>query len=267
MKFKKGEIWQVKTEMFDLKSWLEVKTKNKDLYCPECKRSFKEIGEKVALMTLHGKGNTPICNECGRKYIKLGAIDINSDAKLREDLRDKIIQIDATADYKGKSIEELQEILSNVTKVKGEYDKLHLEILSYMPSEEDWEIEDYLISQYGVYQDEKYLTHESQIEETFRDIGCEYLECGQGFYQDSAEVIAKIGKKFYKVTIYAEICSAKQDVGDRLYWVERIKSVEYEEIEKPKFKDKVYYSYEIKLSREDKILLEKYLKRKGFEWK
>ena len=267
MKFKKEEIWQVKTEMFDLKSWLEVKTKKKDLYCPECKRSFNEIGEKVALMTLHGKGNTPICNDCGRKYIELGAIDINADVKIREDLIDRIIQIDATADYKGKSIEELQEVLSTVTKIKEDYDNLQLEILNSTPSEEDWEIEDYLITQYDVYQDREYLTHESQIDETFRDIGCDYLECGQGFYQDEAEVIAKIGKKFYKVNIYAEICSAKQDMGDRLYWVERIKSIEYEEIEKPKFKDKVYYSYNIKMSKEDKELLNKYLKRKGLEWK
>ena len=267
MKFKKEEIWQVKTEMFDLKSWLEVKTKKKDLYCPECKRSFNEIGEKVALMTLHGKGNTPICNDCGRKYIELGAIDINADVKIREDLIDRIIQIDATADYKGKSIEELQEVLSTVTKIKEDYDNLQLEILNSTPSEEDWEIEDYLITQYDVYQDREYLTHESQIDETFRDIGCDYLECGQGFYQDEAEVIAKIGKKFYKVNIYAEICSAKQDMSDRLYWVERIKSIEYEEIEKPKFKDKVYYSYNIKMSKEDKELLNKYLKRKGLEWK
>ena len=267
MKFKKEEIWQVKTEMFDLKSWLEVKTKKKDLYCPECKRSFNEIGEKVALMTLHGKGNTPICNDCGRKYIELGAIDINADVKIREDLIDRIIQIDATADYKGKSIEELQEVLSTVTKIKEDYDNLQLEILNSTPSEEDWEIEDYLITQYDVYQDREHLTHESQIDETFRDIGCDYLECGQGFYQDEAEVIAKIGKKFYKVNIYAEICSAKQDMGDRLYWVERIKSIEYEEIEKPKFKDKVYYSYNIKMSKEDKELLNKYLKRKGLEWK
>lgn len=91
----------------------------------------------------------------------------------------------------------------------------------------------YLIEQYDVLEDAKWLTDVSDIEAYFEDEGREYFDCGQGYYQDEAEVICKIGVKFYEVTITAEIGSAKQDRGDRLYWVESIESVSYVEIEKP----------------------------------
>ena len=145
--------------------------------------------------------------------------------------------------------------LEKLTELRKEYS-----------SKEDWEIEEYLISQYNVYQDENYLTHESQIEEVFKDIGSEYLECGQGYCQDEVEIIVKIGKKFYNVNIHAEIGSAKQDRGDRLYWVEDIDRVTYEEIEKPKFKEELYYIYKIKLNKDTKILLENLLKENSFEF-
>lgn len=77
MKYSKDEINQVKLEMMGLKGWLGVRRMEKDQKCPECKRKYKEIGEKIALMTLHGKPNTHLCNDCGRKYIEMGAVDIN----------------------------------------------------------------------------------------------------------------------------------------------------------------------------------------------
>lgn len=98
-------------------------------------------------------------------------------------------------------------------------------------------MEQYLKEQYNVYEDVKYLTNESQIVETFKDIGDEYFDCGEGYSQEEAEVICHINGKFYLVSIEAEITSCKQDRGDRLYWVDYIKDVTYKEIEKPSKKD------------------------------
>ena len=98
-------------------------------------------------------------------------------------------------------------------------------------------MEQYLKDQYNVYEDSKWLKDESQIVETFKDIGVDYLDCGVGYLQEAAEVICHINGKFYKVLIEAEITSSKLDIGDRLYWVDHINNVTYEEIEKPKKKD------------------------------
>src|SRR5690625_2481680 len=107
-------------------------------------------------------------------------------------------------------------------------------------------MEKYLVEQYNVIEDTKYLTDVSDIEDYFRDIARDYMECGQGYYQDEAEFICKIGDKFYEVAVLAEIGSAKQDVGDRLYWIEGFKKITYREIEKPEpiAKNIVKYSVE-----------------------
>lgn len=94
-------------------------------------------------------------------------------------------------------------------------------------------MDQYLIEDYGVVEDPSWLKSEDDIVDYFTDCGRDYLECGQGFFQDETTIIAKIGDKFYEITVKAEICSAKQDRGDRLYWVEDIKSVKYKEIDKP----------------------------------
>lgn len=98
-------------------------------------------------------------------------------------------------------------------------------------------MEQYLKDQYNVYEDSKWLKDESQIVETFKVIGADHLDCGIGYLQEAAEVICHINGKFYKVLIEAEIASSKQDRGERLYWVDYINNVTYEEIEKPNKKD------------------------------
>lgn len=128
-------------------------------------------------------------------------------------------------------------------------------------------MEQYLIDQYDVYEDKKWLTDASDIEDYFTDEGREFMECGQGFYQDSAELICKIGDKFYEVLIEAEIGSAKQDIGDRLYWVEDIERVSYKEIDKPKKKDKTIIEYTINLTERQRSELESYLSNRGIEYK
>lgn len=75
--------------------------------------------------------------------------------------------------------------------------------------------------------DVKKFTTKKQAVSYFKDEGRELFECGQGIYQDYSEEYCYIEDVFFKAKIKAEIFSSKQDVGDRLYWVERIESVDF----------------------------------------
>lgn len=79
-------------------------------------------------------------------------------------------------------------------------------------------------------EDEKYLKDESEIVEYFTDDGRKFFDCGQGYSQDHAEVVAKIKDRYFFVEIDAEVWGAKQDIGDKLYWVEEITNVSYKEV-------------------------------------
>ena len=103
-----------------------------------------------------------------------------------------------------------------------------------------------LKAQYNIIEDKDYLKTENDIIPLFSDIGYDYLECGQGYYADSIDIIAYVAGKFYNVTINAEITSAKQDCGDRLYWVDGIKSVTYIEIPEPTPKSEELFTFYIK---------------------
>lgn len=120
-------------------------------------------------------------------------------------------------------------------------------------------MEQYLSEDYGVIEDKNYLTKEEDIEPYFKDDSYDFFDCGQGYYQEEVEVICCIGDKFYKVKIKAEIGSAKQDRGDRLYWVEGIESVIYEEIEKPKPKAREIVLYKVWVTKEEKNILKGFL--------
>jgi hypothetical protein len=127
-------------------------------------------------------------------------------------------------------------------------------------------MEKYLKDEYNVFEDEKYLTKEEQIEDYFKDCGQEWLECGQGYAQDEAEILCKIGDKFYKVEIKAELGSAKQEYGDRLYWINEISSVDYEEISKPEPKEKYVCKYSLVLTEDQKCALENYMEQLHIEF-
>lgn len=127
-------------------------------------------------------------------------------------------------------------------------------------------MEKYLIEQYDVIEDKNYLTSEDDIKDYFDDNGRDFLECGQGFYQDEAEAICKVGDKFYEVTIEAEIASAKQDVGDRLYWVDNISNVTYKEIDKPEPLSKEKVQYNLMLTSQQKYALERFMKENYIEF-
>lgn len=81
-----------------------------------------------------------------------------------------------------------------------------------------------------IYEDSNYLTSEDEINNFFSEAAYDELDCGQGYCTNKGEAFAKIGDKYYLVKFEAEIGSAKQDRGDRLYWVERIASVTWKPI-------------------------------------
>lgn len=127
-------------------------------------------------------------------------------------------------------------------------------------------MEKYLIEQYDVFEDSQYLTEESEIVDYFKDCGHEFFECGQGHFQDEAEIICKIGDKFYNVALCAEIGSAKQDVGDRLYWIDDISNVDFEEIEKPLPKEQLVSTYNLTMTKDQKSSLERFMKEIHIEF-
>jgi len=271
MKYNEDEIWQVALEMFKLKEWINIKTKKKDLTCSECKKRYEDLGEKVAMMTIHNRPNVHLCNSCGRKYIELGAVDINKEREdnrlKKERLIKEISSMKQVRNIKDKTIKELEEIYPKIKKEHEDEIDRQQKIKESQPTEKEWEIEQWLIDQYNVIQDKKYLTSEFKIEEYFKDTGRNYLECGQGYYEDEANLLVKIGSKFFSVDIIGEVGSSKQDRGDRLYWIENIESVSYKEIDKPIKKPEEWVNFNIKISTDNKNLLEKYLKRKQIEFK
>lgn len=127
-------------------------------------------------------------------------------------------------------------------------------------------MEKYLKDEYNVFEDEKYLTKDEDIEDYFKDCGQEWLECGQGYAQDETEILCKIGDKFYKVEIKAELGSSKQEYGDRLYWIDEISSVDYEEISKPEPKEKYVCKYSLVLTEDQKRALENYMEQLHIEF-
>ena len=127
-------------------------------------------------------------------------------------------------------------------------------------------MEDYLIKDYDVYEDENYLTEEKQIESFFKDNGYDFFDCGQGYYQEEAKIICKIGNKFYEVSMNAEIGSEKQDRGDRLYYVDYINNVTYKEIEKPQPKHREQKTYVLNLTSQEQNKIESIFKDLGLKF-
>ncbi|MEK4006455.1 hypothetical protein [Paenibacillus sp. FSL H3-0333] len=128
-------------------------------------------------------------------------------------------------------------------------------------------MEQYLIDEYDVFEDENYLKIEEEIKDYFMDGGREFFDCGQGYCQEQAEVTCKVGDKFYNVIINAEVGSAKQDIGDRLYWIEDISNVLYEEIEKPQPRERVDITYNLNITKSQKYSLERFMKENKMVFK
>lgn len=120
-------------------------------------------------------------------------------------------------------------------------------------------MEDYLKKQYNVQYDPEYLATEEDIIPYFKDNGREYFDCGQGYYEDEISLLAKVGDKFYQVFIEAEIMSAKQDYGERLYWIEDVRDVTFKEVSKPVEHTADTFSYKLELTAAQKSKLESFL--------
>lgn len=107
-------------------------------------------------------------------------------------------------------------------------------------------MENYLKEDYGVVnlEEDQYFHIEGNdsIEESIgkfvKEYACELFDCGQGYYEESADELMYYNGQLYNAHVVAEIMSAKQDRGDRLYWVEGIKSIEVEAIEMLEPKEK-----------------------------
>jgi len=221
-------------------------------------------------MSIQGQLNKHVCHDCGSKYISLGAEDIEKKINENKIAKDNLIEkIRSLGNYNESGyysiklndieISKLEIIYTEKKTEKEESNRIEAIVLPVVETEE------YLIKEYGVVENAKYLKCVEQIEDYFKDEYSDLFDCGQGFYQEKASVICKIGGKFYDVLIVAEIGSAKQDRGDRLYWVESIEKVTWKEINKPLPKEKLTFSYEFTLSQDEKFALDSYLKERNFE--
>lgn len=126
--------------------------------------------------------------------------------------------------------------------------------------------EKYLFEEYDLFEDKNWLTKREDIVEYFEENGADFLDCGQGYSQDETSILCKVGDKFYIVDIEAEIGSQKQDRGDRLYWVEDIESVSYEEVDKPLPKDRVNVFYNLSLTKAQKERLESFMDNASIDY-
>ena len=273
LKFKENAT-SVHTHFSTIESWLKIRTKKKDSICMNCKTSYDLLEGHVGLLMVNGEMNKHICQQCAEYYAKLNSVkDIYKVNKHRKELIKHIeenklnIELESgryvvhNRDLSSYSSEELQEAID----ISEEFNRELERISKIKISEEDSKIEQYLIDEYDVIQNVEYLKCEEQIEEFFMGYQGECcFDCGQGFYQEFAHKIIKIGKKFYEVTIKAEIYSSKQDRGDRLYWVEGIESVDWHEILKPMPKSKMIVRYEFELSEDRIEELDKFLKSNGY---
>lgn len=269
-KFKMDIVWQVRTNMFNKASWLKSKKKQKDFKCGNCGDQYENCDGDIGVMTFKGKPNIHLCDACGKGYIALGAIDIDANQKKSKETKEELISaIEGLGNYrKGyfdkklseMDIDALKETLEKCTKVKETTDR----IAAITISDEDFVMEDYLKNDYGVIQDRNYLKCEEQIEPYFKDNYSDHFDCGQGYAQDEAIAIIKIAQKYYSVKTTAEIESAKQDRGDRLYWVEKIASITWEELPKPLPKETEQFTYTFTLNKDKRAHLEEFLKEHGY---
>jgi hypothetical protein len=269
----------VRTDMLSLDGWLKVRTTKKDSQCLDCKTPYIDIGESISLVFIPGKPNRHTCKQCALKHIAKGAADYTKqieEANMnKQELIDKIMAVPGhnyttthTHSYNEynnltlKDVSKLETILVEVLEAKAKQDEIDADVAKYV----DVPTEPYLKEEYGVYEDRVYLQSPLQIEQYFLDNGADHLKCGQGYAEFDTDVLVKIGDRFYKVHIEAEIGSAKQDRGDRLYWVENVRHVTYEEVPKPCPKAREDKTYNLKnLSVDDISAIDSLLKSRGIE--
>ena len=73
---------------------------------------------------------------------------------------------------------------------------------------------------------------EEGIEAYFKDMGKEYFDCGEGYYEEEATIYVQLDSgKIYEVHMEAICDGNKTDFGDRIYFVDEIIKVEFKEVD------------------------------------
>ena len=73
---------------------------------------------------------------------------------------------------------------------------------------------------------------EENIEAYFKDMGNEYFDCGEGYYQEDATIYVQLDSgKIYEIYMEATCEGDKTDWGDRIYFVDEITKVEFKEVD------------------------------------
>ena len=73
--------------------------------------------------------------------------------------------------------------------------------------------------------------NEDGIVDYYKDMGKEYFDCGEGYYEDASTIYIELDSgKIYEVNMEAECEGNKTDYGDRIYFVDKITSVTFKEV-------------------------------------
>ena len=228
-------------------------------HCDTCNKQLDLLTYTHVILAFTAKGvNKKICNECADIFIANGSTDVQALKANTLMEKEELIAYLLNSTYNVLSKEVL--LKQDLGYLKAKYqeftDKAEKQRLIDEEIAQDGEIEpleQYLIDDYGFFED-KYLNHESLIEEYFNNNdSSQYFNCGADEYQNSATVNVKIRNKYYEVYITADINSTKNMEGcERYYWFEKVESVTYEEIDKPLPLDRKDYDIKfLNLSRTD----------------
>lgn len=230
------KVKQVHASFVSKESWLKTRNTGTDLSCRGCNAKYTEITDThVGLATVEKHPNIHLCQACCAKFIAEGAEDIDANIRESKELRAGILNELKNFGHTGKTdnlnIIELSKIKDAYLTQMEEEQRLQYYIeTEYIPTP----TEPYLVEDFGVIEFED-LKHHTQICDWFDSVesSAKYFHCGKGYCDDTAKLFLKIGDKFYDVNITAEIVGQRQDIGEKIYWVESILTVSYEEVEKP----------------------------------
>ena len=71
-----------------------------------------------------------------------------------------------------------------------------------------------------------------EIIDYYKDFGKEYFDCGEGYYEDASTIYIELDSgKIYEVNMEAECEGNKTDYGERIYFVDKITSVTFKEVD------------------------------------
>jgi len=216
MKYKPEEIQAVRKNFIDKESWLVHRKKKSEQKCTECKRLYTDIkDDMIAFISPIGKLNSHLCNDCADKYVELGVIDMDAKRKESKAVKDNLIS----------EISRLLEILGQLRKMNNKYSKYYTAGLEKKENEEleiiisdlnkrveyknmvdlidssNWELEQYLVDDYDVIMDKKYLKHEGQIVNYFSSDMYDYFDCGRDIIKTRQTLLQKLQINFIKLLL------------------------------------------------------------------